>query len=91
MSAVIRHIHCRPESRELSIWFGPEGRRYSYFDVPEGIHAGLRDAESRGRFFNQFIRDRFACVLVDPSALRNRRWRALHPGSLPTSSTVPEQ
>lgn len=91
MSAAIAHIHYRPESRELSIWFGPEGRRYRYFDVPEGIYEGLRDAQSRGRFFNQSIRDRYACRLVDPSALRNRRWRALHPGSSPTSSTVPEQ
>ena len=28
MSAAIRHIHYKPESEELSIWFGPEGRRY---------------------------------------------------------------
>ena len=91
MSEVIRHIHYQPESQELSIWFGPEGRRYTYFGVPEIIYAGLRDAESRGGFFNQAIRDRFDCVLVDASRLRNRRWRALHPGSSPNSPTVPEQ
>tara|TARA_R110002020_G_scaffold36451_4_gene109611 strand:- start:988 stop:1263 length:276 start_codon:yes stop_codon:yes gene_type:complete len=90
MSAVIRHIHYQPESRELSIWFGPEGRRYTYFEVPAAIYQALRDAPSRGRFFNQAIRDRYACLLVDPSALRNRRWRALHPGSPPISPTVPE-
>lgn len=90
MSAVIRHIHYRPESRDLSIWFGPEGRRYDYADVPEAIYQALRDAPSRGRFFNQAIRDRYACVLVDPSALRSRRWLALNPGSSPTSPTMPE-
>jgi|GEM_PF-329457 hypothetical protein len=91
MSAAIAHIHYNPESRALSIWFGPEGRRYTYFDVPEATYHALRDAPSRGRYFNQAIRDRFACVLADASPLRNRRWRALHPGASPISPTVPEQ
>lgn len=90
MSAAIAHIHYRPESRQLSIWFNPERRRYIYFDVPQGLYEALRDAPSRGRLFNQSIRDRFDCVLADASTLRNRRWRALHPGFSPISPTVPE-
>ena len=73
MSAAIRHIHYKPESEELSIWFGPEGRRYKYFDVPEFLYEGLRDAESRGRFFNQSIRGRFECALVEPADRKHRQ------------------
>lgn len=30
---------------------------YMYLDVPGDIYEGLRTAESKGRFFNQYIRD----------------------------------
>ena len=73
MSAAIRHIHYKPADEELSIWFGPEGRRYKYSGVPEFIYEALRDAESRGRFFKQSIRGQYPCRLVDPSEQRNRR------------------
>ena len=73
MSAPIRHIHYMPADEELSIWFGPEGRRYKYFGVPEFIYEALRDAGSRGRFFNQSIRGKFECRLVDPSEKRHRQ------------------
>ena len=81
MSAAIRHIHYKPASEELSIWFGPEGRRYKYFGVPEFIYEGLRDAQSRGHFFNQSIRNRFERRLADPSESRNRRWQAIRSAS----------
>jgi hypothetical protein len=81
MSSAIRHIHYKPASEELSIWFGPQGRRYKFFDVPEFIYEALRDAESRGRFFNQSIRGKFECRLVDPSERRNRRWQAIRSAS----------
>ena len=81
MSAAIRHIHYTPKSEELSIWFCPQGRRYKYFGVPEAIYASLRDADSRGRFFNQSIRGRYECRLVDPSEQRTRRWQALRSAS----------
>lgn len=81
MSAAIRHIHYKPAAEELSIWFGPQGRRYRYFGVPEFIYEALRDAESRGRFFNQSIRGKYECRLVDPSERRNRRWQAIRSAS----------
>lgn len=90
MSAVIAHIHYKPESRALSIWFGPQRRRYTYFDVPPAVYQGLRDAPSQGRFFNQAIRDRYDGALVDASVLRTRRWRALNPGSSPNFPIMPE-
>jgi hypothetical protein len=81
MSAAIRHIHYKPADEELSIWFGPEGRRYKYFGVPEFIYEALCDAESRGRFFNQSIRGKYECRLVDPSEQRNRRWQGIRSAS----------
>lgn len=65
MSTAIRHIHYKPLTEELSIWFEPEGRHYRYFAVPEVIYLGLRDAQSRGRYFNQMIRDKYECRLAD--------------------------
>lgn len=81
MSSAIRHIHYKPELEELSVWFGPDGRRYKYFGVPSVLYEALRQAPSRGRFFNESIRGRFECRLVDPSEKRNRRWQALRSAS----------
>ena len=76
MSSAIRHIHYKPADEELSIWFGPEGRRYKYFGVPEFLYEAFRDAESRGQFFNQSIRGRFECRKVDPEEKRKHRLRS---------------
>jgi hypothetical protein len=38
------------------------GGLYQYLDVPEEALAMLMRAESKGRFFNQNIRGRYACV-----------------------------
>lgn len=43
---------------KLTIWFD-SGGRYDYFGVPEHVYTGLLRAESKGRYFNQFIRDRY--------------------------------
>jgi len=32
---------------------------YQYFSVPAAVHQALLDASSKGRYFNQSIRDRF--------------------------------
>ena len=76
MSSAIRHIHYKPADEELSVWFGPEGRRYKYFGVPEFLYEAFRDAESRGQFFNQSIRGRFECRKVDPEEKRRQRLRS---------------
>ena len=77
MSSAIRNIHYKPELGELSVWFGPEGRRYKYFDVPAGVYDAFAAAPSRGRFFNSEIRGRYPSTLVDPSEKRVRRWQAI--------------
>jgi hypothetical protein len=35
------------------------GSLYRYFDVPEEVYEGLLRASSKGRYFNEQIRDRF--------------------------------
>jgi copper oxidase (laccase) domain-containing protein len=77
MSSAIRHIHYKPELGELSVWFGPEGRRYKYFEVPPEVFDAFSAAPSRGRFFNAEIRGRYPSTLVDPSEKRVRRWQAI--------------
>jgi hypothetical protein len=77
VSAAIRKIHYKPEIEELSIWFGPDFRRYKYFGVPPEIVEALENAPSRGRFFNAFIKGHFSCALADPSDYKNRQWLAM--------------
>ncbi len=81
MSSVIRHIHYRPEIEELSIWFAPHGRRYNYSGVPMALYLALRDAPSRGAFFNAHIKDHFACRLADVPEKLVRRWQAIRSAS----------
>lgn len=88
MSAVIAHFHYKPESRELSIWLGSQRRRYRYFDVPPAVHQALADAPSQGRYFNQTIRDHYACERVDETEPRRRRPRSAA-GAAPISPTMP--
>lgn len=68
-STAIRRYSYDRQSRRLSIWFEPKGRHYIYFDVPEAIYDGLREASSRGRFFNTAIRDHFKFEQVEPPTL----------------------
>jgi hypothetical protein len=72
MSAAIRHLFYKPDLEELSVWFGPDFRRYKYFGVPPELYEGLRDAESRGRFFNHFIRGHFECRRIEDDKRKSR-------------------
>ena len=57
-STVIRSFDYSPERRELTVEF-VTGRRYVYLDVPEDEARSMRDAFSKGRYFNSKIRDRY--------------------------------
>ena len=81
MSTAIRHLHYKPDIEELSVWFGPDFRRYKYFGVPQSLYEAFSEAESKGRFFNGFIRGRFECQLADKSPLRNKRWQDIRSAS----------
>jgi hypothetical protein len=88
MSTAIRHLHYKPDSQELSIWFAPDFRRYKYFGVPQHLYEALSDADSKGQFFNRFIRGRFSCQRAEKSEMRNQRWQTTRSASSPTSSTI---
>jgi hypothetical protein len=60
-STVIRAYWYSAPRRELTILF-QTGKAYTYLDVPEDIHAGMKGASSQGEYFNQEIRCRFAFV-----------------------------
>jgi hypothetical protein len=53
VSAAYDNVH-----QVLTIEFR-NGRTYSYGGVPANVYAGLLGAASHGRYFNQWIRDRY--------------------------------
>jgi hypothetical protein len=57
-SSVIRSYRYDPQHRRLELQF-VSGRRYRYHDVPEEAYRGMREAFSKGEFFNAHIRDRY--------------------------------
>jgi hypothetical protein len=57
-SSVIRYYRYDPEQRRLELQF-VSGRRYRYHDVPEETYRGMRQAFSKGEFFNENIRDQY--------------------------------
>ncbi|WP_352998582.1 KTSC domain-containing protein [Mesorhizobium sp. M0808] len=66
-STAIRSIDYQPATRILSVWFVPSGNRHDYEDVPPQVHATFCKASSKGRFFNEHIRDRYKYHLVEQS------------------------
>ncbi|MCA9865868.1 MAG: KTSC domain-containing protein [Anaerolineae bacterium] len=57
-SSLVASVGYVPEYKVLEIEF-QDGRSYQYFGVPERIYKGLMAAESRGRYFNERIRDAY--------------------------------
>ena len=58
-SSVIRGWDYDEADHRLDIVF-VSGKRYSYHQVPPRIASGMREAVSKGRYFNRRIRDHFA-------------------------------
>jgi hypothetical protein len=69
-STVIRGAWYVPDREELDLLF-VSGRRYIYSDVPLAIARAFAEAQSKGRFYNDQIRNRFACREVGKQ--RSRR------------------
>jgi hypothetical protein len=63
-STVIRCFDYDAPKQELLVVFR-SGRRYIYEEVPEAIYVAMRQSFSKGEFFNQHIRERFAFRRVD--------------------------
>jgi hypothetical protein len=45
-------------TRVLELHFD-SGRIYQYYDVPDEVYEGMLSAESKGRYFNAHIRDKY--------------------------------
>ena len=59
-STVIRGAWYQPRRRQLDLLF-TSGRRYVYSEVPMAVASGFAEADSKGRFYNLEIRNRFPC------------------------------
>jgi KTSC domain-containing protein len=55
-SSLMTGVAYDEKTRELEIKF-TSGKTYRYFDVPEDVYVRLRDANSKGEFFTEEIRD----------------------------------
>jgi KTSC domain len=66
-SSVMTFVKYDDEAGELDITF-TSGKTYRYLEVPAEIYDGLLDAESKGEFFNDNIKDAFVA-----SEVRSRR------------------
>jgi len=70
-SSVIRGAWYLPDRQQLDLLF-TTGRRYRYSLVPRSIAEGFTSAQSKGRFYNQEIRNRFPCQEIGET--RRRRY-----------------
>ncbi len=66
-SDVIHAIGYDPQIQMLEIIFN-NGTIYQYRGVPPEVFAGLKNSESKGRYFNENIRDEFQYWLYDAQA-----------------------
>jgi lysyl-tRNA synthetase class 2 len=72
-SSVIRRFGYDPRTGALDVEF-VSGRRYRYAGVPGEVAAAMREAFSKGRYFNARIRDRYACEELTPEAAEDDPW-----------------
>lgn len=70
-STVIRGAWYLPRRRQLDLEF-TSGRRYVYSGVPMAVAVGFAEAESKGRFYNREIRNRFPCREVGRDSGKER-------------------
>jgi hypothetical protein len=66
-SSVMTFVKYDDDACELDITF-TSGKTYRYLEVPAEIYDGLLDAESKGEYFNDNIKDAFVY-----SEVRSRR------------------
>jgi hypothetical protein len=66
-SSVIANFEYNPELAQLTVTF-VTGRIYNYFLVPVDCADRFANAQSKGHFFNKFIRDKFPCREITRAA-----------------------
>jgi hypothetical protein len=57
-SSAMHRVEYDDTARRLDIWFNGSGQ-YSYFGVPLVIYLGLLNSSSKGRYFNDNIREQY--------------------------------
>jgi hypothetical protein len=57
-SSLLTSVAYSTDDQTLDLEFR-SGIAYRYFDVPETLVDGLLAAESKGGYFNRYVRDRF--------------------------------
>jgi hypothetical protein len=65
-STSLKAAEYQPPNALLEVEFRT-GDVYRYFEVPASIYQELLEAESKGRYFNQHIRNRFRTEKIDPA------------------------
>jgi lysyl-tRNA synthetase class 2 len=68
-SSMMSRVEYDEDTSELDITF-KSGKTYRYREVPPDVYSDLLDAESKGEFFNENIKDTFDFVEVVPSRRR---------------------
>jgi len=58
VSSVIKSVEYDEDAHELDVKF-ITGKTYRYREVPPEVYERLLDADSKGKFFNERIRDSF--------------------------------
>lgn len=56
-SSLIRSVAYDPAGSILEVEFVEPRRIYTFYDVPYSVYDELLEAPSKGRYFNEFIRD----------------------------------
>lgn len=59
-SSMMTSVGYDAQTQQMTILFA-SGKRYTFCRVPSFIHAGLMSAYSKGRFYNDHIKDRYRC------------------------------
>jgi len=59
-SSAIRRVGYDPSTRRMKIVFA-QGHDYDFCNVPPGIYRELLEAASKGRYYNDNIKDRYPC------------------------------
>ena len=62
-STAIQRIDYDAAARQLWVTF-TGGNTYKYYDVPRAVYESFMRAESKGVFFNGYIRDRYDFALA---------------------------
>lgn len=57
-SSAMSRVEYDEAARKLDIWFSQTGQ-YSYYGVPLTVYLRLLNAASKGRYFNDNIRDQY--------------------------------